>query len=122
MKGIILLNYDDNIKQIEEEEQNKFLRNLFIQLELPVEDLWEDGNFLSIDQRIKLRAILKNYNIQIINDLDGTLQIYIDREEIATWNKPLYFLKRDMSQLDPRKQLYLEMHISYKSVFENNLE
>lgn len=75
-------------------------------------------NSLSVDERIKLRGILSTYNVQVIDDLDGALQIYVDNEKVASFNKPSYKLKRDLTQLDPRKRLYMEMEISCWSLFE----
>lgn len=118
MRNIILLNYDENIKQIEEEEKIKFLKNLLEQMDVPVESFWTNSNSLSIEQRIRLRGILATYSIQVIDDLDGHMQIYVDRELVGEWFKSTYKLKRDLRQLDPRKQLYVEMTINYWTIFE----
>lgn len=118
MKGTILLNYSENTKQIEEEEKQRFLKDLLEQMTVPIEEFWFVDGLLSIEQKIKLRSILSLYNIQVIDDLDGKLQIYVENEKVAEWKKPIYKLKRDFSQLDTRKQLYLEMLIEYWSMFE----
>lgn len=118
MKGTILLNYSENTKQIEEEEKQRFLKDLLEQMTVPIEEFWFVDGPLSIEQKIKLRSILSLYNIQVIDDLDGKLQIYVENEKVAEWKKPIYKLKRDFSQLDTKKQLYLEMLIEYWSMFE----
>ena len=71
---------------------------------------------------MKLKNMLALYSIQILDDRDGTLEVYIENELIARWNKCTYKLKRDYSQLDPHKQLYLEMQVDCWSVFEDTQE
>lgn len=126
MKGTILLNHSENTKQVEEEEKTRFLRGILEEMGIPVQDFWASETTLSIEQRIKLRGILATYGIQVIDDLDGRMQIWVspDKEElpqkVAEWHKCIYKLKRDLRQLDPRKQLYLEMEINCWSLFEED--
>jgi hypothetical protein len=120
MQNTILLNYNEGVKQVEEEEKNKFIKNLLIQMGVPIDGIWTDDNVLSIDQKIKLRSILTTYSVQVIDDLDGSLQVYVEREKVAEWNKPIYKLKRDLSVIDRKKQLYMEMTTNSWSIFEEN--
>ena len=118
MKGTLLLNYDENTKLVEEEERNKFLYALLGQMGIPVSDFWTNDSVLTVDQKIKLRNILSTYNVQVIDDLDGHMQVYVEDELVGEWFKCEYKLKRDLRQRDPRKQLYLEMQVNYWSIFE----
>ena len=118
MKGTILLNHTENTKQVEEEEKTRFLRNILEQMGVPVQDFWMMDSSLSVDERIKLRGVLSTYSVQVIDDLDGRMQIYVDNQKVAEWKKCTYKLKRDLKQLDPRKKLYLEMEIDCWSLFE----
>lgn len=118
MKGTILLNYNDNTKKVEEEEQLRFLRTLLEQMGVPISDFWATDSDLSIDQKIKLRGILLNYGIQVIDDLDGHVQVYVENELVGEWTKCTYKIKRDLRQIDPRKQLYLEMEVNCWTVFD----
>lgn len=121
MKATILINYDENIKKVEEEERNRFLKSLLDQLTIPTDDFWtiEDSSLtLSVDQRIKLRQVLLREGIQIIEDLEGFMQVFINNELVGSWNKPHYVLKKDLSQLDPKKQLYIEMNIECWTIYE----
>jgi hypothetical protein len=118
MKGTILLNYDENFRQVEEEERNKFLRDLLDQMGVPIEDLWEDGKSLSVEQRIKLREILPHFNVQIVDDSDGHVIVYVDKEKVGEFFKSSYKLRQDLSQLDPKKRLFTEMEINFWSIFE----
>lgn len=118
MKGTILLNYNENTRQIEEEEKARFLKSLLEQMGVPIQEIWTTDTPLSTNQKIKLRNIIATYNIQVIDDLDGLMQIYVEGEKVAEWSKCTYKLKRDLRQIDPRKQLFLEMEINCWSLFE----
>jgi hypothetical protein len=118
MDGIILLNHTENTHKVEEEERTRFLRSILEQTGVPIQDFWATDEVLSVDQRIKLRDVLSAFSIQVIQDNDGRLSIYVEGEKIAEWKKPTYKLKRDLQQLDRKKQLFLEMSISCWSLFE----
>jgi hypothetical protein len=119
MQGTILLNHNDNTSQVEKEERYRFLAGVLQEMGLPIEDIWDEGLDLSVEKRIKLRDLLSSYNVQLIEMVDGTMNLYLENDLIASWERPEYVLKRDYSSLDPRKSLYLEMRISCSSVFEN---
>lgn len=118
MKATILLSYNENVKQVEEEEKTRYLRSILDAMGMPIEDFWPSDGPLTIDQRIKLRGILSTYGIQVIDDLDGHMQIYFENDLVAEWNKCTYKVKRDLREIDPRKQLYLEMEVNCWSQFE----
>lgn len=123
MKGTILLNHNENTKQIEEEEKQRFLRGLLDQMGIPIAEFWTTDNPLTVEQKIKLRSILTTYRVQVIDDLDGHMQVYFiddsgESELVGEWNKCTYKLKRDLRQRDPRKQLYLEMEVNCWTLFE----
>lgn len=120
MQGTILLNYTDNTRQVEDEEKLRFLRGVLEQMGVPIEDFWSTDGPLSINQRIRLRGVLASYGVQVIDDLDGHMQVYVEGDPVAEWFKCTYKLKRDLRELDPRKQLYLEMSINCWSLFEES--
>lgn len=118
MKATILLNHNENTHQVEEEEKARYLRSLLEQMGVPVQEFWTQESTLSIDQRMKLRGLMATYGIQVIDDLDGHMQVYVEGDLVAEWFKCTYKLKRDLRELDPRKQLYLEMEVNCWSLFE----
>lgn len=120
MKGTILLNYSESTRQVEDEEKLRFLRNVLDQMGVPIQDFWVTDEPLSINQRMKLRGVLASYGVQVIDDLDGHMQVYVEGELVGEWFKCTYKLKRDLRQLDPKKQLYLEMSINCWSMFEES--
>jgi hypothetical protein len=122
MKGTVLLNYDENTQKVEEEEKTRFLKGILEQMGVPIQEFWSTDGPLSVNQRIQLRGILATYSIQVIDDLNGQMQIYVDGEKVAEWFKPTYKLKRDLRQLDRKKQMYLEMDVNFWSLFEESEE
>jgi hypothetical protein len=128
MKGTILLNYSDDTRQVEDEEKARFLRGiLFASFEntdvaTQIETIWSSDGPLPASQKVKLRGILATYGIQVIDDLDGHMRIYLENELIAEWYKCTYKLKRDLRAIDPRKRIYLEMEVNCWSVFDDKEE
>lgn len=119
MESVILLNSNENTRQVEEEESARFVRSIIDSMGLDVEGIWDNDENLSVENKIKLRRILSAYQIQIITYPDGVLQIYHEDTVIGEWKKPQYVLKKDHSQKDPFKKLYLEMKVTYWSIFES---
>lgn len=116
MQGIILLNYNENTRQVEEEEKTRFLRSILEQMGIPIQDFWTSDDPMTVHQKIQLRSILSTYNIQVINDGE-TLQVYFEGEKIAEWEKPTYKIKKNLEELDPRRRVFLEMTVNCSSVF-----
>jgi len=119
MKQIYLLSADENTSKIEDEEKSKFLRAILEYMNIPISEFWKTDDPLTVDQRIKLRSILSSYNISVIDDLSGEMQIYVEKDLVGDWHKPHYKLKTDLRQIDPRKKYYLEMETNFWTVFED---
>lgn len=122
MESIILLNYNENTRKVEEEEQSRFIRDVIESIGLPVNDIWDENGYLSVDKKTELKSILSTFGITVLLSCDGRVEIY-NREEnddvlIGAWEKPEYVLKRDYKARDPKKKLYLEMKVNYWSIFQ----
>jgi hypothetical protein len=120
MKTTILLSHTENTRQVEEEEKTRFLRSILEEMGVPIQEIWEQDLPLTVDQRMKLRKLLVAYGIQTIDDLDGGLRIFVEGQKVAEWMKPTYKLKRDLKEMDRRKQLYLEMSVDCWSLLEES--
>ena len=119
MKQIYLLSADENTAKVEEEEKTKFLRAMLEYMNIPISEFWTTDDPLTVDQRIKLRSILSSYNVSVIDDLSGEMQIYVEKDLVGNWHKPYYKLKTDLRQIDPRKKYYLEMETDFWTIFED---
>jgi hypothetical protein len=129
MIGTILLNYNENVRQVEEEEKSRFLKGFLEQcfedapeLAEQIASIWEVDGPLPAPQKIKLRSILTAHDIQVIDEQDGTLIIYIENQKVATFKKPTYKLRQDLSKLNRKERLYIEMTIECESLFETAQE
>jgi hypothetical protein len=127
MKGTILLNYGDNTRTVEEEEKARFLKSILEQcfdgnqdIMSKLQSVYGNELLLLAPQKIELRQILNTYGIQVRDDFDGRLDIFLDNELVASWKKPLYKLKRDLSQMERKKRVYIEMEVDCWSVFDEN--
>jgi hypothetical protein len=126
MERVVLLNSNENTKRVEEEEKGYFVRDLLSRWwegqEEDVFNLFNEDGSLTIENKIKLRALLLDKRMQIIDDDDGGLLVTCENKKIAEWKKPNYILKQDLKQRDKKKQLYLEMHINSWTVVDKNEE
>jgi hypothetical protein len=117
MRYTILLDKNEDTKEVEAQEQARFVKTIIEALEVPID--WEPDEPFTIENKLKWRKDLATYNINVISDIDGGLKIYVNSDLIAEWYKCKYKFKKDSSNIDPNKRLYLEMLIDFWSIFEN---
>lgn len=114
---VIFLDREDQ-KQTEEEEANIFIRDILENIGIPdLDEIWPEP-ILTVQNKIELRKLLSKFNINIVDAGNKTFKIYVDKELIGEWNTPKYRLLQDLSQVDPKKKLYLEMTTDCWSVFD----
>lgn len=119
MEQEILINKEDTVKT-EKELKNIFTRNILAQCGLPIDEYWpEDKIELDVKERIKLRDLLKKYEVEIIDIPGDSLNIYIDKELVGTWKKNRYVLCTDMSIINPLNRIYVKMYVEEWSVFDS---
>lgn len=118
MNQIILCDRD-NYKQVETEARTNYIRNVIVEMGVPVEELWEEDKFeFSTEEKINLRILLSKFNILILDDGDGNHKIYVDQELVSEWKKPRYEFHTDLSQVDPSKKIYVKVFVDYWDMFE----
>lgn len=117
MEYTILLDSSAVVRDIEAEEQTRFVISIVEALEVPFE--WNSNEPFSIFDKIRLRKVLGQYNVSVIDDMEGGVKIFLEREKVAEWKKATYVLKEDLSQIDPKKKLYIEMKCKFSSIYEN---
>ncbi len=118
MEQVVLCNRGDE-KETIEDLKSFFIRDILEQTGIPLEEVWKDNiiNF-SIEEKIKLRSFLKTYDILIIDDSDGGIKIYLDKEIIAEWKKCRFELFIDQYEVDPKKQICVKIFTNYWSAFD----
>ena len=118
----------EDMRLVEAEEQYAFIRNVLIAMNLPLDGCFPESEKFSdftLDHKCKLREVLEKFNVLILDDKDGKIEIYIESppekpELVAKWNKCRFDLRQDLSALDPKKRIYAVMHVDYWSVFEKD--
>lgn len=110
----------EDVKTVEEEERNSFIKTVLEQIGLDISDIWPNI-LLSLDEKIKLREYLNKFDVLIL-DVKETLEIYVGKELVAKWYRPLFALKTDLSEINPSKKIFVEMTIIYESIFENDVD
>ncbi len=118
MQYNILLSRNEDTKAVEGQEQSRFIKSVLEALEVPIE--FDPNEPLSIAEHQRLRKSFKEFNIHVINDVDGGIKITVGDDLIAEWYKCTYKLKQDLSQRDPRDRLYLEMAVNFWTIFEES--
>ena len=83
----------------------------------------DDFDLSTVTQRMLLNNLVKDNNLYIDDLMDGSMKIYVIDEKdehilIGEWKKPLYSLRNDLNQKDPKKRIYNAIEISYWSIFD----
>jgi hypothetical protein len=112
----ILLDRREDTRAIEIQEQNRFIKSVLEALGVQIE--WTPDEPLSIEGKQNLRKEFSKFNIRTINDMDGGIKFFVGEDLIAEWYKVKYKLKQDLSKIDHREQLYLEMNVNFWTIFE----
>ena len=121
MKQIIYIDRDD-AKKVEAEERNRFVYGVLSAIGIPIEEIWDGDKELSVDEKIEFKKLLQKFNITILGADGRSLDIYVDKDLIASWKVPKFALRTDLSQINPAKKIFLEMTIEYENIFEENVE
>lgn len=124
MKQIIQAD-KDNYKQVFNQLRFDWLCSILSETGMNLDNCFpESGNIedQTINQKAQLRSNLNDNDILIVDNGDDSLIIYIQKQIIAEWKKPLYVRKEDIEERNPKKKFYIEIHIEYDSVFEQDVE
>lgn len=118
MRYTILLDKNEDTKEVEAQEQARFVKTILEALEVQID--WDPDEPLSVESKLKLRRSLATFNINVVGNIDGGLKVYVNNDMIGEWYKCSYKFKKDSSQVDPNKKLYLEMSVNFWTIFETN--
>lgn len=114
----------EDLRTVETEEQYIFIFDILAQCGIPIEELEPclPVDEITVSQRMALRKLCTQYNVTISDDFDGGIKIYVNDDVIAEWKKPHIVLRTDPSAKDRTKRLYIEIHCSWWSLFEEQDE
>ena len=116
MQYKVLLSRFEDTREFESQEQSRFVNSIFEALELPID--FDPDVPLTVETKQKIRQKLKEFNLDIIDDMDRGLKVYVSDDLIAEWYKTTYKLKQDLSQKNPQDRLYVEANVNFWSIFE----
>lgn len=124
---VILANRED-VRNIENEEKQRFVMDVLYQTGLPEEQLEDIFTEESLAQgftpaeKIKLRSICEKFSITIIDDLDGGVKIYCLVSDklvlMGEWKKCHFVLRTAPGEIDPKKRYYTEVHCEWWTTFD----
>lgn len=122
MKYNVIANYDPgSINEAVEEEKLQFMFFVLESMGLELEECFPESlnpKAITVEHRVKLNELLDKYNISIIDHKDKTFDIYLEKDKIASWKKHWVELKKDFSEINPKRRVYVEIHFECWSVFE----
>lgn len=122
MKYSVIANYDPkSISEAIEEEKLQFLvfvlDSMGVELDGCFPDPLNPAN-ITADHRSKLAELLNKFAISIIDNKDKTFDIFLEKDKIASWLKHWIELKKDFSEINPKRRIYVEIHLECWSIFE----
>lgn len=123
-----ILSDREDIKNIEAEEQINFVFSV-LQASGVSEDKLEaclTEEILSVKNKIIFRKLCEKEQISIVDNLDGSLKIYMKAEHqdvlVAEWFQPSYTIRIDNSVIDRSKRMFVEILFRWWTVFEDDDE
>lgn len=122
MKSIVLSDREE-VRNIEAELKHDFVIDVLDNTGIPenvIKECFPEGGYKNFDveHKIKLRKHLKNFDVNVIDDLDGGIKIFVGKDLVAEWKKCHFILKKDLKKIDPAQKIYVEIHIDFWTIFE----
>ena len=114
----------DNYRKVEEEWQYEFIYYVLSKIGVSEEVLEscfpDDGvEAITVHHKIQLRHHLSKLGVNIIDDRDGGIKIFVDRELVAEWKKCKFILREDLKEVDPSHRLYTEIKADTWTIFDD---
>jgi len=106
----------DDVKNTEEWVRNAFARETLEKMGLPLEEIWPEEE-LTVEQKTELRVLLAQYDVDILDDGDRGLRIYVEDDVVAELMKPRYRMHKDIKARRASQRLFYEMMVKYKTLF-----
>jgi hypothetical protein len=124
MKYSVITNYDPkSISEAVEEERLQFLVFVLDSMGLDLGGCFPDPlnpKNIKVEHREKFSEVLDKFNISVLDYKDKTFDVFLEKDKIASWGKHWVELKKDLSEVDPKRRIYITIHLECWSVFEQS--
>jgi hypothetical protein len=108
MAKVLILQRSEQ-QEVELREKTNFINEILLRI-----GFYESENdikaVLNMQDLRLLKSLLNKCNIDILDDCNNGIKIYLENKLVAEWLKPRYILRSDNKILDPKKRFYLEMY------------
>lgn len=117
----------DNYRDVEKEWQYEFIYYVLESIGIPEEILQgcfpEEGmQAFTVFHKIELRKHMNKFAVSIVDDKDGGINIFVERDKVAEWKKCKFTLREDPAEVDPAKRLYIEIKADIWTIFDQGEE
>jgi hypothetical protein len=118
-----------DLRQVEKEWQYEFIVYVLSTMGISQETLEgcfpESVDDFTVEHKMELRRCLKKEFITLVDDRDGGLKFYLEVQEgeqrdfvlIAEWKKCKFNYRADPTEVDPQKQMYVEVIADVWTIF-----
>jgi hypothetical protein len=110
----------EDLALAEAEERDLFIKEVLTKIGIPLEEIWPEEHLETVEDKIEFRKLMDHYDVDILDDGDRGVKIYVDDDVIAEWKKPRYILRIDYQARRPVNRVFYEMIISFWSMFEGD--
>jgi hypothetical protein len=112
----------EDARKVEEEERDTFIKGVLTSIGIPLDDVWPGERLENVEQKIEFQKRMEEFELDILNDGDHGVKIYVGDELIAEWFRPQFVMHTDRRARRPSKRLFYEMTIRFWSMFEEGEE
>ena len=120
MKKLSIYIDREDSRRIEEEERDSFIKGILGEIGIPLDDVWPSERLGDVDQKIEFQKRMEEFELDILDDGDHGVKIYVGEDLIAEWFKPQFVMHTDRKARRPSKRLFYEMQIRFWSMFEGD--
>lgn len=117
MTNKIFITGRHDAREVAEENKYQFIRLVLFNLGIPEEEiepcLPETSKEFNLNHKIYLRNVLKKFDLNVVDDGDGGIKIYLENTKIAEWKKCKFVMKEDLSTIEPSERIYMEVHAEF---------
>jgi len=116
---VVILVDRSEAPEVEIEERVKWAFAVLEDMGLPMDE-WPKET--TMDNLRWIRRLVIKFDVDIVDDVQGCLQIYLKDRLMAQWTKPWYVLRVNPKERNVIKKYYLEMHLNYEVFYPQQQE